>query len=490
MSTTDNAGAQSLQHRTAAAVMWTMLQKWLVRISGLATIAILTRLLTPEDFGVVAVASTIIPLLYLLADLGFSAYLIQIGEVNKRILSTAFWFSITAGVLLSLGLTLAAPLLAILFSAPELSSILPVMSLAVILVTGATVPTAIIRRNMDFRALAIQTAVATVLAQVVAIVTAFSGWGAWALVAQLLTFFSIVGILVWIRAKWLPSLQFSLPEFKAMARFGGNVVGVELVTLSRTWAETAIVAAVLGVTGVGYLNVAQRLVQVAQDLSVAAITSVTSVAFAKVKTSIERLRAGYVRALELTFAAATLPMVFIATGASHIVPILFGEGWERSVVPAQVLAVAAIMVAGSMVDHSFFYGIGKPHTWFRYVASIDIIVIAVTLVTVQFGLNAVTTGFASVAFIGLLVRAKIVSRTLQTRFLEVIQLFGRPAVTGLIGAVISVAAFQLSANLPPLAALAIAGVSLTGVYLVVGRFTMPKSAILIRNFLNRRGRAT
>ena len=113
--------AGGLAGPAASGVVWSVGQKWVIRVTGFITIAVLTRILTPADFGVVAVAVLILPLLQLVADLGFTTYILQDKEVTRRALSTVFWYSAGAGLLLTAGLIVCAPLVGWLLRLPNRS---------------------------------------------------------------------------------------------------------------------------------------------------------------------------------------------------------------------------------------------------------------------------------------------------------------------------------------------------------------------------------
>ena len=156
----------------AVGALWLTGQKWIVRLSGFVTVAILTRFIAPEEFGAVAAASAVTPFIMLLADLGLSTYIVQADDLDSRTLSTGFWFSALAGITLSGCMALAAPLLADAFNAPSSTNIMRGMALSVLLVVVATVPSALLRRRMQFRLLAIQATIAGIAAQTVAVVLA------------------------------------------------------------------------------------------------------------------------------------------------------------------------------------------------------------------------------------------------------------------------------------------------------------------------------
>lgn len=422
-----------LGHQAVTAVLWTAGQKWVARIGGFVTIAILARLLSPAEFGTVAAATAVLPIAYLLADMGFSTYVVQARETSARMLSTAFWFSVTAGLVLAGALVLAAPLFAVIFRTPEAADVVRALAPLVVLVSLSSVSVAMLRRTMRFRALAVQSFIASIAGQVCAIVLAFSGFGVWSLVAQMLLFQVITTVYACSAARWLPRLQFSMPEFRRMASFGLKVVGVDLVGVLRQWAEYAIIAAFLGTTGLGYLNIAQRLVQIAQDVTAAAVLPVTTVVFARIRTEPERLRSGYRRALGMTYAVVVPVMILLTAAAPQLVPLLFGAQWAESVGVAQVLGCVGILTMVAMLDHGLFYGLGRPGTWFVFAVIVDVATVVVALFTAPHGLVAWAFGFLGIAVASTLVRQPLVSRMLGARWATI----GSISARGLLCAVVA-----------------------------------------------------
>ncbi len=454
----------SVGRQAAAGVLWLTVQKWAVRLSALVMIAVLTRYLSPEDFGVVAAASTVLPFFYLLADLGFAAYIVQVEHAGRRLLSTAFWFSALAGVLLAGAVVAAAPLFGLAFDSDDVVPVLQVLAVAVLATALGSVPTAILRREMRFRTLAIQGTVASVVAQVVAVAMVLGGAGVWALVGQVLTGQGMTALLAWTAARWRPSFVFSREQFVVMARFGSQVLGVECVTVCRQWAETAIVSVGLGMAALGYLNIAQRLVLIVQELTGAALLPVTMVAFAKIRDSAERLREAYLRALRMTYAILAPPLTLLAVAAPLILPLVFGDGWDESVPLAQILAFAGIMVVGATLDHGLFYGLGRPGRWFGYALAIDVLTVAVTAVTVRWGLVGVAIGFLGVAAVATVSRWFLVARLLGARPRALAGPFGFLAVAVPAGAATGWLVMTATAGLPAIVRVGLIGIAILAAY--------------------------
>lgn len=463
------AEAGAVGESAAAGVVWLTLQKWAIRIAGLATIAVLTRFLSPADFGVVAAAASLLPFFYLLSDLGFATYIVQVPHADRRVLSTAFWFSLTVGSVLAAALWVGAPFLAMLFAAPGVAPVLQALSVLVILTAISSVPIALLRRRMQFRALAVQGMVGSLIGQIVAVLAAVSGFGVWALVGQSLAAQLVATVLACLAARWMPSWRFSRREFLRMTTFGGKVLGVELVAMVRTTGEAAIVTSSLGTAAFGHLAISQRLVQIVQELTGSALTPVTTVAFAKVKQSPERVRHAYTRSLRATYAIVTPPLLLVAVAASAIIPLVFGPGWEESVVPAQLLALAGTVVAGASLDHGLFYGLGRPGTWFAYGFAVDVVTIATTAVLVRAGLVAVTVGFLAVAVVASAVRLVLVARLVDARAASLLRPAAYLVTTVCVSGGIGLLVMSLTTPWWDIARILVVGIAILLVHLLVTR---------------------
>jgi O-antigen/teichoic acid export membrane protein len=404
-----NHGGDGLGTQVATGVLWTTAQKWLIRVGGLATLAILTRLITPDEFGVVAAAMATIPFMYLMHD-AFSTFLAQSERIDQRVLSTSFWFSLAASFLLMLSTILAAPFVSVLTGISDLTPVLRVLSLSLLLSGLAAVPTALLRRTMAFRSLALQGAAAAVTAQIVAVALAFRGLGVWALVWQQIVMQAVAMVLAWRAAKWLPGFQFSASAARSMAGFGSRVSAADVFAAAREWGEMTMVAAALGATSLGYLSVARKFVWVVTELTTSALKPITVVVFSRVRDSPVRLQDGYLRALSLSYTVVAPLLTVVVVTAPILMPILFGDQWEMSIPLAQIVAVAAIFTLGAMLDQGLILGLGRPGTWLKYQVLQDLVALSVTAIAVRQGLTAVAWGILLSAIAATVGRLFIVGR--------------------------------------------------------------------------------
>ncbi|MBN9105289.1 MAG: lipopolysaccharide biosynthesis protein [Propionibacteriaceae bacterium] len=463
-------------------------QTWLARAGGLVTIAILTRLLAPEDFGLLAIASTLLTLTYVLSDLGLSTYVVQAATIDRRSLSTAFWVSLLGGGMIALAIYLLAPGIAALLRAPGAEPILQAMTVIVVLISLTSVPLALMRRRMQFRLLAFQFSAGAILAQIVAIVAAFSGWGVWALVLQLVVGQLVASVTQWISARWHPSWEFSRPDFGIMVRYGVHVVGSGLVNVGRTWIETGIVAAGLGIRELGYLNIAQKLVQTATELSGTAILPVSTVAFAKVKSSITRLRDSHARATALAQAIVTPAMVLIVVSAPVLVPLVFGPEWGPSAPVAQLLALAALLAVGREIDHGLLDGVGRPGRWLAFTTVICTLSVGLIALGVPYSVLVIAGAYLVVALVELVGRWFVVGRFLQATVLQTAMPFLMVLPAAIGSALAGLASVTLLRTAPELLTIAATGLVVLAVHLGIVRLLTPATWTELVALIPGRGR--
>lgn len=469
----DEVETAPLGSRAASGVAWLTAQTWVAKIGGFVTVVILARLLTPADFGLVAVATTIVSFVYLIADLGFGTYLMQVDQLTPRLASTAFWYSAASGVALAAVMVLGAPLLEAFFGIAGVAAVIAAVSPAVVCSALAAVPIALLRRSLRFRVLALQAAAAAVAAQIVAVALALSGFGVWALVAQVVVVQVAILAAASMTARWRPARLFGRGDFFTMVRFGAKVVSINIVAAGRLAGENALISNVLGAGALGQVSIAQRLVQTSQEVAGAAIAPVSTVVFAQVRDDPPRLRRGYDRALSLAYLVIGPALTAIFVTAPVLVPFLFGDQWAQAAGIAAALAAAAIFTLTATLDHGLFLGSGKPGRWLGYAVAIDALTLATTAVLVGYGIVAVAVGFVVVAAVATAVRTVLVSRLLATTVWSVARRIAAALSAMSLSALGGWAVMQLSASWPPVAVLLVTGVTVVVLHVGACRVVLP-----------------
>ncbi|MBO1752657.1 lipopolysaccharide biosynthesis protein [Actinotalea sp. BY-33] len=369
--------AQSLRGQATSGVMWAAAEKWMVRGSTLVGFVILGRLLSPEEFGIVALAMVFITLLTVVTDSGLTAYLVQRRTLDRAVTSTAFYVSAAVGLILSPALAFAAPALADLFDVPALGQVLPALAVALLIASLSNVPAGLLQRELRFKELAVRQVLATGLSVVVAIGLAFAGAGVWALVGQTLVRGVVSFVVLWWTSDFRPAWTFSRAAGREMLGFGSKTMLVRIFRHSRDEGESLLIGVLLGTTVLGLWTVALRLVNVIMDLGAAVFGRVAHPVFAKLRDDSPRLGRALGNSMAIGGLVLVPSLVVLAMTSDVVVPAVFGEQWVPATGVAAILAFRAIGYGLGEFHRALFLATGRP--------GVELAIMAVEI-TVQIGL--------------------------------------------------------------------------------------------------------
>lgn len=378
-----------MRRQVVSGLIWSIAQKWSVRLFSLAGFILLSNLLQPDDFGLVALGMAFIGLLQIVTEGGFSVFLIQSKKVDARTTSTAFWMALLTSAVAAGGLAALSPLLGDLLNEPRLTPVLVALSVQLLLAGVSSVQTALLQREMRFRAVAVWQISAGVAGGGAAIALAFLGAGVWALVAQTLVSSAITAVGVWVVSPWRPSLVWDRAQAGEVLSFSWKFLSGNILYQVRDRAEQFIIAGIGGTTLLGYWTIATRILQILLDLSVSVLFSVALPAFSKLKNDPVRLRRGY-RSMLTAAAAVVVPVMVIASQTSEaLVPLLFGDQWQPSGEVAAVVTLAGIAAAMNYFDRSMYLANGRPGVDLALTAVIVPIHVLVIFLATPYGLMAI-----------------------------------------------------------------------------------------------------
>lgn len=416
-------------------VLWTATQRWAVRLTTLVVFVILGRLLDPHEFGLVALAGVFVGLVNIFSDFGLPTYLVQAAEIDQRAKSTVFWLSLGLSCALTLMLAAASPLVAAAFHTPALSPVVAVMSLTIAITAFSATPSALLRRELDFRAIAVRSIIATVASAIVAVTLALAGAGVWALVAQALVFNSVSAVVLWLASGWRPSWVFDRATARKAGTYGVSVLGIQVVNEVRQHGDALVIGAIAGTTALGFWTVATRVLSVVTDSLVQVISTVSTPVFARLKDEPARLRRGYVSSVSIGLTLITPVLMVLLVASPYAVEAAFGEKWAQSAPVVQVLCVATLFTSMAYFDRGLMLALGRQRIELVIVVVTTVLGVPLMAVVAPWGL--VPLAFASVARAGLAwpVRVRVTTRALDLRVSTFVASQGRTLLAGIMGAV-------------------------------------------------------
>jgi O-antigen/teichoic acid export membrane protein len=242
------------------------------RILILVSTAILARLLTPADFGIVALAITFMALLEGLADLGLGpALIVQPAQYLYERAETAFIGTVAIGLFLSLIVAAASPLVASFFHSPDLQPITAALGANFFLRSLGSVPYALAQKTLNFRARTVAEFVDVVTRGSVGIGLALAGFGAWSLVIAYLIGTVSLDLTIWYLVDWRPRFKPKLSHLREMLGFGSKISAVSVVATLIGNVDYIFIGRVLGAASLGLYTLGFRLPElIVLNLSVVA----------------------------------------------------------------------------------------------------------------------------------------------------------------------------------------------------------------------------
>jgi len=357
---------QDLDSKIRKGVAWTSLAQIGAQIASLVIAVILTRLLSPQDFGLVGMVLVFTGFAVVFNDMGFGAALVQKLDVDQHHKNAVFWMSIVIGALLTLVMAAAAPYIASFYGIPALQPLTVAISVIFFINAFATVKVALLQKAMDFRTLAAAQLIGTVLSGLLAIYLAFSGYGVWSIVVMYIAYALFYVLVLWIIAPWRPDLSLRWSALKDLSRFSSNLVGFSAFNYWTRNGDNLLIGRFVGSAALGFYARAYTILLVPVWQVSSIISNVMFPALSAIQDDIERVREMYLKAI-CVISLITFPLTLgLLVLSGPFVLALFGEKWAEMIPILQVFGLlGAIQSIGTTVGW-IYQSQGRTDVMFRW----------------------------------------------------------------------------------------------------------------------------
>jgi PST family polysaccharide transporter len=293
--------------------------------------AVLARLLSPRDFGLVGMVLGITGLVGVLKELGLSTATVQRDAITRQQVSNLFWINVAFSGVLTLLSAGMAPLMARFYHDPRVNGIMLALSFTFLL-TGSTVQhQALLARQMRFQALALIDLAALGIGFAIACISAWLGFGYWALVAQQLAYAGSGLVLIWCTSKWRPIRPTRNSGVGSMLKFGAHLTIADFVGQTSVNSDSILIGRFFGAEPLGLYTRASVLLARPIQQVVTPINAVIIPVLSRLRSDPERYRRSYMRAYDtvalfvFSFAATSLVL------AKPMVLVILGERWKDAI---------------------------------------------------------------------------------------------------------------------------------------------------------------
>lgn len=312
-------------------------------VLNVGSTAVLARLLTPSDFGLVAMVTALTGLLAMFKDAGLSMATVQKDTVTHEQVSTLFWVNIALSLLLMLLIAALSPFVAGFYNEPRLQPITLAIA-GMFLFDGLAVQhQALLRRQMRFGALAKIQLISMALALAAAIGAAVIGMGYWALILQLAVNQLASAALTWLYCRWTPGLPRRGAGTRSMLKFGGYLTGFNFVNYFARNADNILIGKLINADALGIYSRAYSIVMLPITLMSGPISGVAVPTLCRLHGDRERLHKYYLHILYMLSLIAG-PIAGVAFLASkEMIVILLGDKWSAAADVFKYLAIGAVL---------------------------------------------------------------------------------------------------------------------------------------------------
>ena len=332
-----------LTDKVAKGVFWVLMEKFGIQAVHFVVTLVLARLLTPNDYGTVALLSIFITISNVFVDCGFGKALVQKKTATQVDYNSVFYLSLVIAAILYAGLFFVSPWVAEFYRIPELKVMLRVLALSLIFHSINGVQNVELNRKMLFHLSFRISWVSALVKAVVGVTMAFCGYGPWALVWA-----SIAGGAAGVVSRqfviaWRPTLSFSWASVRELFHFGWKVTAASLVDQVYQNLQALLIGKFYTRADLAFVNKGKHVPNLVSNTITQSLRRVAFSALARLQDDPERLRNAMRRMIKCSTFCVFPLMVVIGVLTEPIVELLFGSRWLPSVPYLRVICFSAVL---------------------------------------------------------------------------------------------------------------------------------------------------
>ena len=443
---------------------------------------ILARLLTPEDYGLIAMVAVVTNFVMMFKDMGLSMATVQKADIDHAQISTLFWINVAISLVIMMIMAALAPVVAWFYGEPELTLI--TLSLAgTFIFSGLTIQhQALLIRQMHFGRLTVIEVAAMLNGVVAAIISAWYGAGYWALVImQLVTAISIA-IGVWVTSGWRPGWPRRRAGTRSMLAFGRNITGFNIINYFARNSDKILVGRFCGSGILGLYSKAYSLLMLPISQMVGPITSVAIPALSRIQDDPARYRSYYSKLIVLLSFISMPLVVFMAICSRSIIHLLLGEQWLGASSIFQILAITAfIQPVFTTSIGVVLFSMGQTVRLFKFGVFNSLVVVTSFAIGIRWGAIGVASAYAVANYLILFPSLWYCFRLTPISIVTFLKAITRPTIASLAMALAMLLAHPFLVSLPDIVIIGACFVIGSLAYLLTWVF-LPGGIQVLRDF--------
>ena len=383
---------QSLKDKTVKGGFWSGIEQFSTQFIQFVYTIILARLLSPDDYGVVALTLVFFNIAYVIIDSGFATALIRKPDRTEEDLSTCFFFNLGVAFILYLVLFLCAPLIAGFYDKPILVSIIRVSGITLIIKSLYIVQNTQFQYRVDFKSITKVSLTAVIVSGCSGVFLAYKGFGVWSIVWQNIIQVSMTCLMMWALSKWRPSRVFSRSSFNYLFGFGSKLMLSYLIGTVYENLYSLFIGKVYTSAQLGLYNRAETIGKLPSSNISTLIQRVTFPVLSLIQNDADRLRTDFKRVLRFSVFIVFPLMMGLSAVASPLIRVLLTEKWDGSVLFLEIICFSLMMYPIHALNLNLLQILGRSDLFLKLEIIKRVIGLVILLVTVPISIEVMCYG--------------------------------------------------------------------------------------------------
>ena len=417
----------SLRDKAISGATWSLAGRLLQQAFQFVIGIILARLLIPEQYGLVAMATVFIFISFVFIDSGFSTALIQRKKCTQADYSTIFYVNLIISIIVFFIFYFSASFISKFYNEPRLTNIVRALSFLIILFALTVVQKAIIAREVNFKLRTQIEFSSQVVSGIIAVFLAIKGYGVWALVWKTLLNQFFVTLQLWIRNRWFPSFEFNKKSLKEMFGFSSRLLISGILDRVYQQIYKLIIGKFFPARELGLFTRADQFQRLPSQTISGAITSFTLPIFSKMQNEPERLSRALKKIISLVMFFNINAMVLMAIVAKPMIASLLGSKWIDTTEYLQLLCFVGILYPIHLINVQVLASMGRSDLFLKIeivkkLFSIPAILLAIFVSIKAMIIGMIVASLASV-YINTYYTNKLIGVSLMDQIAEILPSF-------------------------------------------------------------------
>jgi O-antigen/teichoic acid export membrane protein len=394
-----DARTGNLKHRTATSILWTVVRTASDYLLSFLVFAVLARTLGPRAFGVFALAAAFAELVRIIPTAGFTTALQRAKSVSPEMADTVLWASLAVASLGAAALALLAGPISRLVEEPAVAPLLVGLGLTLPISAAGGTHIALMLHQFGHKAMASRSVVSNVLGGAAGLAAAWSGWGAWSLVAQRGVTELVGTMMAWQAYPWWPGRAFSTRVLRELSGYSVTMTYTQVLYVALVRVQDVIIGRFIGTAAVGQYRTAWRTVELISQGVIMPFTQVALPTLGRLQDDLPAFRKAYLRITSVCSAVAVPAIVGFAVVAPDAIPLVFGDQWAPAAPVAQVLGLMAVPFTHNRFAAPALATLGRYAILARLSTLQLVLTIVMSIAAAPYGLVAVAGAYVARAYL-------------------------------------------------------------------------------------------